>query len=94
VGSSAISKHPKSNLFFSIFNFLLLLIKQPQGKGKKQGVEIKGNEIALVWHEKASRTALQTSTLKTNTHSFGADTQHDYSQGNCRTVLSIIIKLE
>ena len=27
-------------------------------------------------------------------HSFGTDTQHDYSQGNCRTMLSLIIKLE
>jgi len=31
---------------------------------------------------------------KLYTHSFGTDTQHDYSQGNCRTILSIIIKLE
>ena len=35
-----------------------------------QGIGIKGKEMALVWHEKASRTALQT----TNTHSFGTDT--------------------
>jgi len=28
-----------------------------------QGIGIKGKEMALVWHEKASRTALQTSTL-------------------------------
>ena len=27
-------------------------------------------------------------------HSFGTVTQHDYSQGNCRTMLSIIIKLK
>jgi len=27
----------------------------------KQGIRIKGREMALVWHEKASRTALQTS---------------------------------
>jgi len=27
-------------------------------------------------------------------HTFGTDTQHEYSQGNCRTMLSIIIKLE
>ena len=31
---------------------------------------------------------------KLHTHSFGTDTQHDYSQGYCRTMLSIIIKLE
>ena len=30
----------------------------------------------------------------THAHSFAADTQHDYSQGNYRTILSIIIKLE
>ena len=30
----------------------------------------------------------------THVHSFGTDTQHDYSQGNCRTMSSIIIKLE
>ena len=28
---------------------------------------------------------------KLYTHSFGSDTQHDYSQGNCRTMSSIII---
>jgi hypothetical protein len=27
------------------------------------GIRIKGREMALVWHEKASRTALQTSSL-------------------------------
>ena len=52
--------------------------------------------MALVWSEKASRAALQTSSLLviTHSHSFGTDTQHDYSQGNCRTMSSIIIKLE
>jgi len=30
----------------------------------KQGIGIKGKEMALVWHEKASRTALQTSSVK------------------------------
>ena len=28
-----------------------------------QGIRIKGREMALVWHEKASRTALRTSLL-------------------------------
>jgi len=28
-----------------------------------QGMGIKGKEMALVWHEKASRTALQTSSV-------------------------------
>ena len=30
---------------------------------KVQGIGIRGKEMALVWHEKASRTALQTSTV-------------------------------
>jgi len=39
-----------------------------------QGIGIKGKEMALVWHEKANRTALQTSsenfthTLLVQTH--------------------------
>ena len=28
-----------------------------------QGIGIKGKEIALVWHEKATRTAMQTSSV-------------------------------
>ena len=28
-----------------------------------QGIGIKGKEMALVWHEKANRTALQTSSV-------------------------------
>ena len=32
-------------------------------KFNNQGIGKKGNEMALVWHEKASRTALQTSTV-------------------------------
>jgi len=49
--------------------------------------------MVLVWHEKASRTALQASSIL-HEHSFGTDTQHDYSQGYCRTMSSIMIKLE
>ena len=30
----------------------------------------------------------------THATSFGADTQHNYIQGNCKTMSSIIIKLE
>jgi len=34
----------------------------------EQGIGIKGKEIALVWHKKASRTVLQTSSVNlTNT---------------------------
>ena len=47
--------------------------------------------MALVWHEKVSRTALQTSSVFLG-NSFVTDTQHDYSQGNCRTMSSVIIK--
>ena len=32
-------------------------------EGFKQGIRIKGREVTLVWHEQASRTALQTSSL-------------------------------
>ena len=36
--------------------------------GVKQELRIKGKEMALVWHEKASRNALQTSSvLQTHT---------------------------
>ena len=56
---------------------------------KGRGVEVgsgntkKGREMALVWREKSNRTALQTGSLS-----------YDYSQGKCRKMLSIIIKLE
>ena len=53
-----------------------------------QGTGIMGKEMALVWHEKDSRTALQTnSVLHTHAYSFGTDTQHDYSQGIFFSVL-------
>jgi len=32
-------------------------------KSQNQGIGIKGNKMELVWHEKASCTALQTSTV-------------------------------
>ena len=35
--------------------------------GEYQGIGIKGKEMALVWHEKASRTALQTGTVTLHT---------------------------
>ena len=41
-----------------------------------QGIGIKGKEMALVWHEKASRTD---EFPFTHAHSFGTDTQHDYN---------------
>ena len=36
--------------------------------------------MALVWHEKASLTTFQTSSVFL-THTLLVDTQHDYSQG-------------
>ena len=44
-----------------------------------QGIGIKGKEMALVWHEKASRTALQTSSVNF-THTLLVQTHtHDVS---------------
>ena len=40
-----------------------------------QGRGIKGREMALVWHEKASRTALQTSSVL-HTHTLLVQTQN------------------
>ena len=40
-----------------------------------QGIGIKGNEMALVWHEKANRTALQTS-LVLHTHTLLVQTHN------------------
>jgi len=54
-----------------------------KGWGWDQGTRIKGREMALVWREKSNHTALQTGSLS-----------YDYSQGKCRKMLSIIIKLE
>ena len=68
-----------------------------------QGIGIKGKEFALVWQKKGNGAGLAWESQshcfadkfgKPYTHSYGTDTQHDYSQGSCRTMLSIIIKLE
>ena len=60
-----------------------------------QGIGIKRKEMALVLHEKASRILLcRRFRYSLHTDSYGIYTLHDYSQGNCRTMLSIIIKLE
>ena len=40
---------------------VLVWNEKPNPMHCRQGIEIKGKEMALVWHEKASRTALQTS---------------------------------
>ena len=52
----------------------------------------KGNGAGLAWESQWHCFADELSI--TYTHSFDTDTQHDYNQGNCRTMSSIIIKLE
>ena len=54
----------------------------------------KGNGAGLAWESQSHCFAEKFSKPYKYTHSFVTDTQHDYSQGNCRTMLSIIIKLE
>ena len=44
-------------------------------KGSDQGIEIKEKEMALVWHEKVSRTALQTSSVNF-THTLSVQTHN------------------
>ena len=44
--------------------------------GLQQGIGIKGREMALVWHEKANRTALQTSSLYIHTHTLLVQTHN------------------
>ena len=51
-----------------------------------------GNGASLVWESQSHCFADKFG--KPYTHSFGTDTQHDYCQGNCRTMLSIIVELE
>ena len=48
--------------------------------------------MAVVWHGQSHPFADEF--VITHAHSFGTDTQHDYSQRNCRTMSSIISKLE
>ena len=59
-----------------------------------QGIKIKGkgNGAGLAWESQSHCFADEL--VITNAHSFGTDTQHDNSQGNWRTMSSIIIKLE
>ena len=52
----------------------------------------KGNGAGLAWENQSHCFADEF--VITHAHSFGTDTQHEYSQGNCRTMSSIIIKLE
>ena len=77
--------------------FLEIIKVEPKGFPKMlwiciQGIGIKGKKMAhgLAWESQSHCFADK----KPSTHSFGTDPQHDYSQGNCETMLSIIIKLE
>ena len=59
-----------------------------------QEIRIKGREMALVWHEKASRTALQKSSLL-HTHTLLVQTHNMITVKEIAEQLSsIIIKLE
>ena len=49
----------------------------------------KGNGAGLAWESQCFADEF----VITHEHSFGTDTQHDYSQGNFRTMSLIIIKL-
>ena len=62
--------------------------------GRKTGNKNKGkgNGAGLTWESQSQCFADEFGI--TNAHSFGTDTQHDYHQGHCRTMSSIIIKLE
>ena len=54
----------------------------------------KGNGAGLATARESQSHCFADEFGKLYTHSFGTDTQHDYSQGSCRTMLLIIIKLE
>jgi len=51
-----------------------------------------GNGAGLAWESQSH--CLADEFVITHAHSFGTDTQPDYSHGNCRTLSSIMIKLE
>ena len=52
----------------------------------------KGNSAGLAWESQSH--CFKDEFGIPYTHPFGIDTLHDYSQGNCRTMSSIINKLE
>ena len=52
----------------------------------------KGNGAGLEWESQSHRFA--DGFIITHAHYFVTDTQHDYGLGNCRTMSSIMIKLE
>ena len=70
---------------FVIFFNILLQLNTPQPGNRNKG---KGNGAGLAWESQSHCFADKFG--KPYTHSFGTDTQ----QRNCRTMFSIIIKLE
>ena len=52
----------------------------------------KGNDAGLAWGSQSHCFADEF--FIAHAHSFGTNTQHNYNQGSCRTMSSIIIKLE
>ena len=73
--------------FHSSFRILGLFKFNPGNRNKG-----KVNGAGLAWESQSHCFADKFG--KPCTHYFGTDTQHDYSQGNCRTLSSIIIKPE
>ena len=76
-----------SNNTFVVFHCLKYFWLIPGNKNKG-----KGNGAGLAWESQSHCFADEF--VITHAHSFGSDTQHDFSQGHCRTMSSIIIKLE
>ena len=60
-----------------------------ESENKNKG---KGNGTGLAWESQSHCFADEF--VITLAHSLGTDTQHDYSQRHCRTMSTIIIKLE
>ena len=79
-------KRKLSELMITLF---LVIIKGKLSGNRNKG---KGNGAGLAWESQSHCFADKFG--KPYTHSFGTDTQHDYSQGNCRTMLSITDKLK
>ena len=86
---SYLIKYPISIKYCLCILFLKTLICVFLSGNKNKG---KGNGAGLAWECQSHWFADEF--LITHAHSFGTDTQHEYSQENCRTMSSIIIKLE
>ena len=84
---------------FPFYDFLFLkywisqsLANIPKEKYTGNKNKGKGNGAGLAW--KSQSHCFADEFVITHAHSFGSDTQHDFSSGNCSTMSSIIIKLE